>query len=164
MTTSGQQPIIKSINFSELKPLEVFKYPYQASSILWGVNSSNFSDSISQIADLIKTEKTPIKMALYLIDIFSNMRVKNIAIYAQIYKKLITDFSISVTPSNQRLETLISTDFKFDGSEPQPKKIEEILDVYSKENPLYYITWDKVDELKSKFPNIDVNQEYDENL
>ena len=40
-------------------------------------------------------------------------------------------------------------------------KEEEILNLYSKESPLYYIAWDKVDELKSKFPNIDVNNRID---
>ncbi|EAX97307.1 hypothetical protein TVAG_123570 [Trichomonas vaginalis G3] len=36
---------------------------------------------------------------------------------------------------------------------------EEILNLYSTETPLYYIQWDKVDDLKSKFPNLDIKKE-----
>ncbi|EAY19673.1 hypothetical protein TVAG_432690 [Trichomonas vaginalis G3] len=36
-------------------------------------------------------------------------------------------------------------------------KEEEILNLYSKESPLYYIAWDKVDDLKNKFPDLDIN-------
>ncbi|EAX87272.1 hypothetical protein TVAG_058900 [Trichomonas vaginalis G3] len=37
-------------------------------------------------------------------------------------------------------------------------KIEEILNLYSTESPLYYIAWDQVNDLKSKFPNLDINK------
>ncbi|EAY20089.1 hypothetical protein TVAG_365970 [Trichomonas vaginalis G3] len=37
-------------------------------------------------------------------------------------------------------------------------KEEEILNLYPAESPLYYIAWDKVDDLKSKFPEFDINQ------
>ncbi|EAY09503.1 hypothetical protein TVAG_102520 [Trichomonas vaginalis G3] len=38
-------------------------------------------------------------------------------------------------------------------------KEKEILNLYSTESPLYYIEWDKVNDLKSKFPNLDINRE-----
>ncbi|EAY08667.1 hypothetical protein TVAG_079250 [Trichomonas vaginalis G3] len=37
-------------------------------------------------------------------------------------------------------------------------KEEEILNLYSTDSPLYYIAWDKVDDLKSKFPNLDIER------
>ncbi|EAX99764.1 hypothetical protein TVAG_367600 [Trichomonas vaginalis G3] len=40
-------------------------------------------------------------------------------------------------------------------------KEEEILNLYSTKSPLYYIAWDKVDDLKSKFPNLDINEQID---
>ncbi|EAX93972.1 hypothetical protein TVAG_429020 [Trichomonas vaginalis G3] len=37
-------------------------------------------------------------------------------------------------------------------------KEEEILNIYPTDSPLFYIAWDKIDELKRKFPNLDVNK------
>ncbi|EAX99567.1 hypothetical protein TVAG_104480 [Trichomonas vaginalis G3] len=38
---------------------------------------------------------------------------------------------------------------------------EQILNLYSTESPLYYIAWYKVDDLKSKFPNLDIKEKID---
>ncbi|EAX88366.1 hypothetical protein TVAG_408860 [Trichomonas vaginalis G3] len=145
--------------FSDIKPIEVFKYPSQASRIIWGVNSNNILQSSLQILDFIKTSKIPIQMALYLIDIFSQIRVKEIKLFSELYQKLSNAFPHMYEPKNKKLIELLH--YQFENSE---QKIEEILNLYSTESPLFYIAWDKVDDLKNKFPNLDINNNIDQEI
>ncbi|EAY11138.1 hypothetical protein TVAG_359180 [Trichomonas vaginalis G3] len=92
-------------------------------------------------------------MALYLIDTISTLRVKNIAEYAKFYQNISKEFSLTIKPENKDLATLLS----YNGFEPN-KKEEDILNIYKKDSPLYFIAWDKIDDLKSKFRKLDVNK------
>ncbi|EAY02728.1 hypothetical protein TVAG_465880 [Trichomonas vaginalis G3] len=100
-------------------------------------------------------------MALYLIDIFSKIRFKEIKLFSELYQKISNAFSYIYEPKNKRLATILHYQgFKFENFEPKMKE-EKILNLYSTESPLYYIAWDKVDDLKSKFPNLDINKKID---
>ncbi|EAY14112.1 hypothetical protein TVAG_351600 [Trichomonas vaginalis G3] len=67
-----------------------------------------------------------------------------------------------IKPKNDKLASLLHyKGFRFENFRPY-KKEEEILNLYSIESPLYYIAWDKVDDLKRKFPNLDINKNIDE--
>ncbi|EAY05195.1 hypothetical protein TVAG_058520 [Trichomonas vaginalis G3] len=146
-------------NYSDLKPINVFEYPDQASKIIWGVNCNNIIQISSQIIELITTHKIHIQMALYFIDIFSQIRVKEIKLFSELYQKILNAFSYIYKPQNNKLATLLHYQgFKFENFEPEIEE-DEILNLYSKESPLYYIAWDKVDDLKSKFPNLDIDEE-----
>ncbi|KAI5522219.1 protein ubiquitination [Trichomonas vaginalis G3] len=146
-------------NYSDLKPINVFEYPDQASKIIWGINCNNIIQISSQIIELITTHKIPIQMALYFIDIFSQIRIKEIKLFSELYQKILNAFSYIYKPQNNKLATLLHYQgFKFENFEPIMKE-EKILKLYSTESPLYYIAWDKVNDLKSKFPNLDINQE-----
>ena len=61
MTSSKQEPIENNIDFSDLKPIEVFKYHSNASKLIYEVNYNNISEHSSQIIDLIRTSKISIK-------------------------------------------------------------------------------------------------------
>ncbi|EAY11313.1 hypothetical protein TVAG_344070 [Trichomonas vaginalis G3] len=161
--TSSEQPKKENwFNYSDLKPIKVFEYPDQAAKIIFGVNSKNIEQITSQIMELITTHKISIKMALYLIDISSQILVKKTKLFAELYQKISNAFSYIYEPKSKRLATLLHYQgFKFENFKPE-MKIGEILDLYSTESPLYYIAWDKVDDLKSKFPNLDINQEINE--
>ncbi|EAY07701.1 hypothetical protein TVAG_117820 [Trichomonas vaginalis G3] len=96
-------------------------------------------------------------MAFYFIDIFSNIRLKDIELFAELYQTLSTEFSHIIKPNNDRLASLLYyKGLKFKQFKPQLDK-EEIINLYSKESPLYYIAWDKFDGLKYGFPNLEVN-------
>ncbi|EAY17790.1 hypothetical protein TVAG_016200 [Trichomonas vaginalis G3] len=158
--TSSEQPKNENwSNYSDLKPNKVFEYPDQASKIIWSVNSNNIIQISSQIIELITTHKISIQIALYLINVFSQIRVKEIKLFAELYQRISNVFSYIHKPKNMRLATLLHYQgFEFEYF--QPKMIEdEILNLYSTESPLYYIAWDKVDDLKSKFPNLDIDEE-----
>ncbi|EAX89846.1 hypothetical protein TVAG_448770 [Trichomonas vaginalis G3] len=153
------------------KPLEVFEYPIQASNIIWEVDSSNLAESMTKIINLIKDKKIPVQMALYLIDCTSVLKRKLIAEYTEFYEKISKKFSIMIRPFNFKMAILLYyRGLKFDKFSPEvdtkyyetvdpQSKQEEILNIYSKDSPLYYIAWDKIDELKAKFPDIDINEQ-----
>ncbi|EAY01406.1 hypothetical protein TVAG_230100 [Trichomonas vaginalis G3] len=144
--------------YNDFKPINVFECPDQASKIIWSVNSNNIKQISSQIIELITTHKITIQMALRLIDIFSQIRDKEIKLFFILYQKISNAFSYINEPVNKRLAMLLYyQEFKFENFKPEIE--EEILNLYSTESPLYYIAWDKVDDLKSKFPNLDINQE-----
>ncbi|EAX99134.1 hypothetical protein TVAG_115380 [Trichomonas vaginalis G3] len=145
--------------YNDFKPIKVFECPDQASKIIWSVNSNNIKQISSQIIELITTHKITIQMALHLIDIFSPIRDEEIKLFFILYQKISNAFSYINEPVNKRLTTLLHYQgFKFENFKPKMKE-DEILNLYSTESPLYYIEWDKVDDLKSKFPNLDINQE-----
>ncbi|EAX99561.1 hypothetical protein TVAG_104420 [Trichomonas vaginalis G3] len=151
-------------DISDIKPAEAFVIPSQASKTIWDVNANNILQISSQIISLIKNNKISIQMVLHLIDVFSILRVKNIQYYAELYQKISTEFSYNKCPKNDELSKMlyckgfIAGDFNpcfYQATE------EEILNIYDTESPLYYIAWDKVDELKIKFPNLDINKKID---
>ncbi|EAX85906.1 hypothetical protein TVAG_438680 [Trichomonas vaginalis G3] len=97
-------------------------------------------------------------MSLRLIDGISLVRVKDIKLFTELYQKISNEFSYINKPINKKLAALLHyKGFKFENFKPK-KKEEEILNLYPTESPLYYIAWDKVDEFKSKFPNLDINK------
>ncbi|EAY04329.1 hypothetical protein TVAG_069780 [Trichomonas vaginalis G3] len=151
-------------DFNDMKPIEVFKYPSQTSKIICDVNTNNLLQISSQIIDLVKTNKVTIQMVLYLIDAFSQIRVKEVKLFTELYLKLSNEFSCIIQPRNEKLAALLHYQgLKFENFEPK-KKEEEILNIYSTESPLYYIVCDKVDDLKSKFPDLDLKQMYAKEL
>ncbi|EAY22590.1 hypothetical protein TVAG_036150 [Trichomonas vaginalis G3] len=161
MSHSDQPKNENGCDFSHLKPSEVFEYPSQASKIIWGVNSNNISEVSSQIIEFITTSKITIQMAIHLIATFSLIREKDIKLFAELYFNISNKFSCNYKPTNRNVATLLYYNgIKFEGFEPRKKK-GEILNIFSKESPLYYIAWDKVDELKSKFPKLALNREID---
>ncbi|EAY17731.1 hypothetical protein TVAG_170450 [Trichomonas vaginalis G3] len=159
----SEQPSNENLrNYSNHKPIKVFEYPDQASKIIFGVNSNNIIQISSQIIELITTHKIPIQMVLYLIDIFSQIHAKEIKLFSELYQKISNAFSYINEPKNKRLATLLYYQgFKLENFEPKMKE-EEIMNLYPTDSPLYYITWDKVNDLKSKFPNLGINQEIDD--
>ncbi|EAX91479.1 hypothetical protein TVAG_384590 [Trichomonas vaginalis G3] len=160
--TSSQQPKKENwCNYSDLKSIKVFEYPDQASKIIWAINSNNIIQLSSQIIELITTNKITIQMALRLIDVFSQIRDKEIKLFSELYQKISNAFSYINKPDNEKLATLLHYQgFKFENFKPKIKE-EEILNLYSTDSPLYYIAWDKVDDLKCKFPNLDINERID---
>ncbi|EAY19709.1 hypothetical protein TVAG_433050 [Trichomonas vaginalis G3] len=158
--SSSEQPKDENwCNYSDITPIKVFEYPNQASKIIWSVNSNNIIQISSQIIELITASKITIQMALYLIDIFSQFRVKDIKLFSELYQKISNKFSCIIQPKNEKLATLLHyKGFKFENFEPEMKEA-EILNLYPPKSALYYIAWDKVDDLKSKFPNLDINKE-----
>ncbi|EAX97508.1 hypothetical protein TVAG_429440 [Trichomonas vaginalis G3] len=152
---------INEENSTDANILNEFKYPNQASKIIWNINTNNITQSTKQIIELIKAQKIPAKMALYLIDTISTLRIKNIAEYAKIYQNISKEFSLTIKPENEDLATLLSyKGFNFKYFKPV-KKEEDILNIYKKDSLLYFIAWDKIDDLKSKFPNLDANEKCD---
>ncbi|EAX83432.1 hypothetical protein TVAG_466540 [Trichomonas vaginalis G3] len=161
MSSSEQSNNETECDFSDIKPIEAFEYPNQASKMIWRVNSDNILQISSQIIEFITNNKISIQMALHLIDIFSQPRDKDIKLLAELYLKISNAFSYIHEPENKRLATLLHYQgFKFENFRPKMKE-EEILNLYSTESPLYYIAWDKVDDLKIKFPNLDINEKID---
>ncbi|EAX89953.1 hypothetical protein TVAG_124330 [Trichomonas vaginalis G3] len=101
-------------------------------------------------------------MTLHMIDIFSQIRAKDIKLFTELHKKILNEFSCLIKPKNEKLATLLYYKcFNFEIFKPEIEE-EEIVNLYSTESPLYYIAWDKVDDLKSKFPNLDINWEINE--
>ena len=149
MSVSGQPAIKDEMSFSDIKPIKLFEYLSQVSKIIWDVNSNNILQSSSQIIDLIKTNKISGQTALRIIDTFSTMLVKKIGLFAELYKNITDQFSYNMKP-NSLLYRLLDREVK-------SWETEQILNVYPKESPLYYIAWDKVDDLKIKFPNLYIN-------
>ncbi|EAY14760.1 hypothetical protein TVAG_038680 [Trichomonas vaginalis G3] len=148
-------------DFKNIKPMEIFNYPNQVSKIIWGINSNNILQISSQVMDFIKEIKIPIQMALYLIDVFSSIREKEIKLFEELYEMISNEFSCIIKPENVKLATLLyHKGFRFEEFKP-PMTEEDIINIYSKESPLYYIAWDKVDELKNKFSNLNFDKKID---
>ena len=161
MMASVQSDIEINLNFREIELIEILEYPNKASEIIFSINSNNLFESSMQIIDFIKNNKISVQMALNLIDIFSEIRVKDISLFVEIYLSIFNELSCPFKPMNKKLATLLFfKGINFKDFKPEITE-EEILNLYDKESPLYYIAWDKVDELKSKFPNIDVNNRID---
>ncbi|EAY07741.1 hypothetical protein TVAG_118220 [Trichomonas vaginalis G3] len=162
MLSSEQSNNETEFNFSDIKTIEAFEYPNQASKKIWSINSNNILHISSQIIELITNNKISIQLSLHLIDIISQLRDKDIKLFAELYEKILNEFSCIIKPENAKLTTLLHyKGFKFEFFKPT-KKEEEILNLYPTESPLYYIAWDKVDDLKSKFPNIEIDQKINE--
>ncbi|EAY01557.1 hypothetical protein TVAG_217950 [Trichomonas vaginalis G3] len=160
--SSSESPNEIGCDFKDIKPIKVFEYPSQASKIILGVDSNNILQISSQIIELITNNKISIQMALYLINVFSQIRVKEIKLYTELYLNISNKFSCIIQPKYLKLATLLYyKGLKFENFEPQITE-EEIMNLYSTESPLYYIAWDKVDDLKSKFPKLDVDKEIDD--
>ena len=139
MSSSEQSRNEAECVFSDIKPIEVFEYPSLASKIIWGVNSNNILEISAQIIEFIKNNKISIQMSLYLIDIISQIREKDIKLFAELYQKISNEFSCIIKPKNWKLVTLLHyRGFKFENFAPKMKE-EEILNLYSTESPLYYI-------------------------
>ncbi|EAX87111.1 hypothetical protein TVAG_254650 [Trichomonas vaginalis G3] len=149
-------------SFCNIKLIDAFEYPSQASKLIWDVNSENILQASSQIIDFINTNKIPIKMAIYLIDIISQLREKNIKLLADLYQAISNKFSCTIQPRNEKLTSLLHyRGFKFANFRPKMKE-EDIINVYSIDSALHYIAYDKVDELKIKFPYLDIAREINE--
>ncbi|EAY10449.1 hypothetical protein TVAG_271400 [Trichomonas vaginalis G3] len=149
---------INEENSTDSNLLKEFKYPNQASKIIWNINTNNITESTKQIIELTKIQKIHVKMALYLIDTISTLRVKNIAEYAKFYQDISKEFSLIIKPENEDLATLLSyKGFNFKDFKPY-KTEEDILNIYEIGSLLYFIAWDKIDDLKSEFPNLDANE------
>ena len=160
MLSSEQLKNEEGCDFGDIKPDEALKYPNQASKLIWNVNSDNILQTSSQIIEFIKSNKIPIQMTLHMIDIFSQIREKDIKLFTELYEKILNEFSCLIKPENEKLAMLLYYKcFKFENFKPEIE--EEILNLYSTESPLYYIAWDNIDDLKSKFPNLDINEEID---
>ncbi|EAY15584.1 hypothetical protein TVAG_496030 [Trichomonas vaginalis G3] len=159
MASSEQPKNENECDYRDIKPIKIFECPDQASKFIWGVNSNTILQLSSQIIELITAHKISIQMSLYLIDVISQIREKDIKLFSELYQKISNTFSYIYKPENEKLVTLLHyKGFKFENFEPEMKE-EIILNLYSTESPLYYIAWDKVDDLKNKFPNLDINQE-----
>ncbi|EAX89962.1 hypothetical protein TVAG_124420 [Trichomonas vaginalis G3] len=162
MSSSEQTKNEVGCDFNDIKPIEIFEYPSQASKHIWNLNSNNILQTSSQIIEFIKSNKIPIQMTLYLIDIFSQIREKDIKLFTELYEKILNEFSCLIKPENEKLAMLLYYKcFNFENFESEMKE-EKILNLYPTESPLYYIAWDKVDDLKSKFPNLDINEKINE--
>ena len=162
MSSSDQPPNENEYGFRDTDAIEVFEYPNQASKLIWSVDSNNILQISWQIIEFIKTNKITIQIALCLIDNFSQIRVKDIKIFTELYSNILNKFSCIIKPKNVNLEKLLHfKGFKFDDFEPAMEEEEQILNLYSTESPLYYIAWYKVDDLKSKFPNLDIKEKID---
>ncbi|EAY03764.1 hypothetical protein TVAG_072570 [Trichomonas vaginalis G3] len=147
--------------YNNIQPITVLEYPDQASKIIWSVTPNNISISSSQIKNLIKTNKISADLAFRLIDIASQIRVKDIKLFTDFYQQLSNEFSYTPSPKCLRLATLLYyRGYHFPNFSPSMKE-EEVLNIYSIDSPLYYIAWDKVDDLKSKFPDLDINKKID---
>ncbi|EAY17332.1 hypothetical protein TVAG_266950 [Trichomonas vaginalis G3] len=156
------QPEYKFVeDFSNAELLDIFVIPNQASKIIWDVNSNNIKQISSQIICLVKNNKINIQMIHYLIDKFSEMREKDIEIFAELYQGITNEIPYNIKPTNKRLADLLyykghrySNDKDF-----SPKKTEEeALYIYSTESPLYCIAWDDINGLKSKFPDSSIEK------
>ncbi|EAX94002.1 hypothetical protein TVAG_356490 [Trichomonas vaginalis G3] len=158
MSSSEQSKNENRCDFGDIKPIKEFEYPNQASKIIWDVNSINILQVSSQIIEFITNNKISIQMAVYLIDIFSQIRVKDIKLFTELYKQILNEFSCLIKPENEKLATLLYyKGFKFENYEPEMNE-EEILNIYSTDSPFYYVAWDRVDDLKNKFPDLYINQ------
>ncbi|EAX96488.1 hypothetical protein TVAG_277690 [Trichomonas vaginalis G3] len=142
MSSSERSKNENGCDFISIKPIEVFEYPSQASKIIWSVNSKNILQVFSQIIEFVTNNKISIQMSLYLIKVISRIRIKDIKLFTELYQKILNQFSC----------------IQFENFEPAIDG-DEILHLNSTESPFYYIAWDKVDDLKSKFPNLDINEE-----
>lgn len=137
--------------------LETLHYMDQASKIIWDLNSKNGIEISCKLNELIKSQKITIDIVLFIIDSFSILRKKEINLFTEFYLQMSNGVTSYIKPVNKRLKTLLHyKGLKFHNFEPKCSE-EDILNLYDKESPLYYIAWDKVDELKSKFPDLDVD-------
>ena len=124
-------------DFSDVKLIEVFEYPSQASKIICSVNSNNILQISSQIIEFIATNKISIQISLYLIDIISQIREKDIKLLSELYQKILSEFSDIIKPENEKLATLLHyKGFKFENFKPEMEE-EEILNLFSTETPFY---------------------------
>ncbi|EAY18632.1 hypothetical protein TVAG_062370 [Trichomonas vaginalis G3] len=145
------------LDFSNRKPIEVLKYPDQASKVIFGVSPTNIIQTSSQTIELIKNKKITIQMAIHLIQIFSKIRPKKIQLFAELYQNISNEFSHFIKPKNKKLAALLYyRGFRFESYEPEIEE-EKIINLYPIESPFYYIAWDKIDDLKNKFPNLEIN-------
>ena len=156
--TSFQKPTIKIIeNFTDMKPFKCLEYPNQVSKIIWEINSNNILQSSIEIIDYIKSNKISVQLTLHLISAVSEIRIKEISLFAEVYQKILNEFACMIIPTNKRLAALLFyKDVNFPNYKPK-YDLESLTNIFSKESPLYYIAWDKVDELKSRYPNLNVN-------
>lgn len=82
--------------------------------------------------------------------------IKN-SMYADIYGQILTKFKLNYLPENENIATILcSKGFKFSNFEPSID-LESLINLYKKESPFDLICNDKIDELQSKYPNLDVN-------
>ncbi|EAY23571.1 hypothetical protein TVAG_119070 [Trichomonas vaginalis G3] len=103
-------------------------------------------------------------MALCLIDNLSKIRVKEIELFAELYQKISNEFSFIIKPNNERLATILHyKGLRFENFVAKLTQ-EEILNLYSTETPLFYIAWDKVDDLKNKFPNLELAKKINDEI
>ena len=107
MSSSEESRKETGCDFNDIKPIKVFEYPDQASKIIWGVDSNNILQTSSQIIELITNNKISTQMALYLIDIISQIRVKEIKLFSELYQKISNAFSYIHEPENKILATLL---------------------------------------------------------
>ncbi|EAY08405.1 hypothetical protein TVAG_269310 [Trichomonas vaginalis G3] len=159
---SSWLPKGKMVRVSDKTPTEEINYHNRASKMINELNSDNIFIAFSEITNFIKKYKMSVQYALSLIDSFSHIRPNDIKLFTELYFKLSNYFSCIIKPKNEKLTTLLHyKGLKFENFEPKINE-EEILNIYPTESPLYYIVWDKVDELKSNFPNIEIDQKINE--
>ena len=123
--------------YNSIRPITVLEYPDQASKVIWSVTPKKFSISLSQIKDLIKTDKISVDMAFRLIDTASQIRVKDIKLFTDFYQQLSNEFSYTPCPECKRLANLLYyRGFRFPYFYPSMKE-EEVLNIYPTDSPLY---------------------------
>ncbi|EAY01448.1 hypothetical protein TVAG_490360 [Trichomonas vaginalis G3] len=155
MSGSEKQTNEIECNFMDLKPIEVLKYPSQASHIIWYLDSNYILQESTKIVDFINENKISVQMAIYLIDIFSQIRVKDIKLFTEFYQMISNEFSYITKPKNEKLATLLYYNgFEFENFEPKMEE-EDILNLISTEFPFYNSEWDEIDDHKCKSLNLD---------
>ena len=156
MSSSEQEE--SYMNLSNIELIEEIKYPDRASKIIWSINSNNILQVSSEIIELIQNNKITVQMVRNLLEKISYIRRKDINLFAELYVQLLNGCPQMVYTEHSNLSKLIY--YKRHKSDKYNSEVEEVLNLYPKDSPLYYIAWDKVDDLKTKFPNLDVNKNF----
>ena len=107
MSCSEQTSIEDFNDFNNINPIDVFEYPCKASKIIWDINSNNVLQQSLQIIELIKSNKIPINMVFHLVDIYSNLRWKDIGNFGEFSLKILNEFSCHYIFTNRRLRNLL---------------------------------------------------------
>ena len=145
----------------DIKLIDYFENPHLVTILLWNLNSTNFEETSSKLFQMISSSQASPQNVLNLISKFSNFQEKRIVEYTRLYEMILKEFNLNLEPNSYILTSLLYyRGVIFDEYFRSCFSEERIIDIYPKDSPYYYIVWDKIDELKSKFKDLDPNFKY----
>lgn len=161
-----KQPINPTL---KLNPIENANYPSQmkyvmeVQRVIWSMNNENKEKLIPELMSIVTSENSLKKFALDSLDYASSKKQKYINAYADAYIKVSQEFRYNPFIESENFNIVLKSKGYSTNFLETEVTVDDVLNIYPPNSICYFVTWDKVEELKKHTadPSFNFNDFYD---